>query len=319
MTTYYSESGLLVTDETYRGLIPSLRKLGAGVSRTVYALSETEVLKVANVRNSFAGNNQSEWDAYFDLEGTDLGQYLARCIAIADDGEWMVSERIVATFDDGNPFSDPDIATTANESKREFLTSIARLLGSAGIADLHGGNVGWRADGTAVVVDYAFNSGVNADASSYNSEECECSLCRKNAWHGMGQTCTDSDCSDCAIRRQDNAHDAGNLCDVEGCDDCAGLTLQWCDRCERWAKCEVFPFPFPCTDEGYVCEQCSPSLGMIAVLEAHKYTAPRLFVSDHWAGWGALKVNPDAIRPVFSSAMLHEARRVAGPAFLART
>lgn len=190
MSTYVSQDGkILVSHETLPTLLRTLEELGAGVSRTVYAISDTEVLKYAHNRNSHAGNNRTEWDSYHRIAESDR-HYFAACYAISDDGVWMVSERAAGSaYDLGSDFGDDpwDAIQTAEDY---------------GISDLHDGNYGFRADGSALILDYAMGEDSYCEpcgCGEHDCEDCWPDGCDCSTWHG----CRETLCSRC-VRK--NAH-----------------------------------------------------------------------------------------------------------------
>lgn len=188
MSTYVSKDGnVFVSDETLPTLIGTLEELGQGVSRQVFAISDTEVLKYAYNIHSHAGNNRTEWDAFHRIADCDR-IYFAECYAISEDGRWMVSERAEGTaYDLGNDFGeDPWEAISVAEGY--------------GISDLHDGNYGFRADGSALILDYAMDS-----ASDYADDcgcwEHECGDCFPDGCDcGSFDGCNETLCSRCVAR-----------------------------------------------------------------------------------------------------------------------
>jgi hypothetical protein len=112
----------------------NLDRLGSGVSRTVYAIDDKSVLKV--LRDPTYSHNRTEVETYKKFGNTPNGKYLGKVLAADPSGHWLVMEKVRCGLQDT-----PDAASRA-----------ARRMG---ISDLHRGNFGKRANGTAVVIDYA--------------------------------------------------------------------------------------------------------------------------------------------------------------------
>lgn len=240
--TYTSKDGTTVNDDTLPTLLHTLQMLGCGVSRTTYALSDTEVLKYATDMYSHAGNNRSEHAAWENIEGSEYESCFARVYAISADGRWMVSERLEGTAGDlGHRHGDTDTLEEMWNAASWF-----------DISDLHDGNWGWREDGSAAILDYAMNE--HRSMEGCDSERCYCG---------------DHQCDDCFP----------NGCTCEEFDGCRETA---CSRCflhpaHKFASRSWFGFVPRCGTR--VCMVCAPlpvkrdqimgQLGAFAMLGSH--------------------------------------------------
>lgn len=109
--------------------------LGGGAFRSVYALSEKEVLKVNHSdQDGFYGSCGNEVASYEHLRKTPAKDFIA---PVLDHGAgWLIMARAVMN--------------RCTERERDLLKSV---LGPLGVRDLHGGNVG-KLDGRPVATDY---------------------------------------------------------------------------------------------------------------------------------------------------------------------
>lgn len=146
----------------------SFRYLGSGVSREVYAISDTLVIKMMRENYSggheWAGNNEGEIAFYNNLDDCDKN-LVAKCFAIADDGSWLISERVAYVAEEIGMDSD--------------AFEVREQLEDMGMGDLHPGNMGQREDGTWCAIDYAFSGGVQFGDGIYSCDcfVCECQNC----------------------------------------------------------------------------------------------------------------------------------------------
>lgn len=176
--------------------------LGSGVSRRVFALSETLALKVDNLSDSWAhaGSNETEWNTYQDLCDRGAGDLVAKIHAHADDFSWLIVERVEGTAED--------------LGREDGFYDVRRTLQSEyGIGDLHDGNMGRRHDGSWVAIDYAY---IGGGAMMSDSEACDCEDCN------MPSEC---ECFNCDCDR----------CWPEGCgcETFEGCKMTRCEMCEH--------------------------------------------------------------------------------------
>lgn len=223
----------LIHDGNFRDFTRSA-ELGSGCTRTVYDLGDGTVLKVQRDNGpSFAGGNLTEYDAWQRVAETPDACYFAQVFGCSDSGAWLVAEYV-------------ENVGAAYGADRCTLEDIGSRYG---IRDLHNGNIGTRADGSPVIIDYAFNEAVNAssDPSSdreshgistccangtlctrhHGPQDCEDVWC--NRCHGA-DPCTDTDCDRC--------HEG---CEPE-CDVChpADDNMTWNPHREECSKCLAF-------------------------------------------------------------------------------
>lgn len=194
MDVYVSETDYVVSSETIDSLQSQLRRLGRGVSRTVYDLGDGTVLKVCHNVDSFAGNNLSEWQTWQRVKGTEWEVHFSECVAVSDDGTWLIQRAIDSTFEDDSA----GWSEWWDETGREISETL-------GIGDLHYGNVGTTVSGQVKVIDYAFSGHVDLSwlKVSRSEDECRCTLC-------VPCTCNLCDCERC--------NPNGCACDpFEGC------------------------------------------------------------------------------------------------------
>lgn len=212
MTVYVSDSDILVSDDSVWDLTETLTELGSGVSRTVYDLGDGTVLKV-NRRNPWhasAGDNLTEWQAWQEIKDGPFASCFAECIAIADDGSWMIQAAVSYVFSDDDDYSG------YSEWWREVGKEACLY---HRIGDVHPGNAGVTENGNVLIVDYGWTGGfmdagaMFGDCSSAEvSESCNCNECKPC-------TCQDHECSDCFPE--------GDPCgSLEGCN------WTYCDACE---------------------------------------------------------------------------------------
>lgn len=198
MTTDRFRSGdVLVSDDNVYALTASLTRLGSGVSRRVYALTDDLVLKICYA-NRGAGGNLSEAAAWEEIEGTDNADYFARCFAVSPDGGWLIAERVLGSLHDS---SAPEACGNPGEAKDDA----ARAARSLGVGDLHDGNLGWTVDGRCVVIDYAFNNHAGRMEAYQESApsfcgcgDCQCARCYPDGCDcGVLEGCRRETCQGC--------------------------------------------------------------------------------------------------------------------------
>lgn len=169
MSVYVSESNVIVSDETVDSLRSQLKRLGAGVSRTVYDLGDGTVLKINHSDDGhFAGNNLSEWKNWQRIKGTEYEEHFAECIAVSEDGTWLIQRAIDRTLGD---------AAQYQEWSHWYNTVGKELSAEFGIGDLHYGNVGMTVQGNIVVIDYACTD-ENLDLSWLAKRNGICETCK---------------------------------------------------------------------------------------------------------------------------------------------
>lgn len=120
-----------------------LRKLGEGVSRKVYALSETTVIKIdKGVLNGFNDGFQAQCASEVNVwnnASEEQREYLA---AIIDSGKgWIIAERALQT-----------VSQMLGEGGREIGHTLTT---ETGIRDLHIHNIGYFGKGRFKIIDYA--------------------------------------------------------------------------------------------------------------------------------------------------------------------
>ena len=209
MVTLSSETPLSQIEEF------GLQFLGSGVSREVYKLSESHVLKVQTdawgVHETANANEVALWQALTEEE-RDAGTF-ARVYLWADDYSWVISELI--------PHIGRDNRTAAD---RELYKRF-------GVGDLHGGNYGTREDGSWAIIDY----GVSGERGSRQgratgSNRCSCGLC---GGCGMTKSTVHRTCAECG--------EHSNYCGAISCGHCGDCNCEWCApegcMCESWEGC----------------------------------------------------------------------------------
>lgn len=213
MTVYVTTNDLIVSDDTVRTLERSLPYLGSGVSRRVHDLGNGQVLKLGKA-DGWAGGNQTEYDAYQRIDEDDR-QHFATCYAIADDGTWLVAEKIEQTVS--------SLSGADRDAYHDWSADVERSLARKyGIRDLHSENVGMRANGTFAILDYAMGDGGNgSDWSEDQDDECACSACNWRDPRSECGFCDDCDCEACKPEGCDCPSLVGcnvTYCGVTGCD-----------------------------------------------------------------------------------------------------
>lgn len=181
-STYVSANGVLVSDETVDTVIYSLPRLGSGISRDVYALSDTEVLKVSNSHHGYAGGNDTEVAAWHTVAEEDR-RYFAAVLAHSPSFRWIVAERLAYTQCDlkyeGIYSTLPNGSYIDHDSLEEMLA----VAETYGIGDLHDRNYGVRFDGTYAMLDYACNEERDrCDCGSHGCADCHPGGCECGDW-----------------------------------------------------------------------------------------------------------------------------------------
>lgn len=149
-------SGKVLNDKTYRK--HRHHALGAGCTREVYGLTDDAVLKVCTPGHTWA--NEQEIERWASLEPEHVGFYAA-IHAASPSGLWLIMERVVETLDDwsarrGIPWTDDyecwrlrtRVRTKSARSLYDFIE------GTAGLLDIHGGNIGRTRRGQWKIIDY---------------------------------------------------------------------------------------------------------------------------------------------------------------------
>lgn len=129
--------GMNMRDWSHLGL----ELLGSGVSRRVYDLGDY-VLKVSRGANGpFDGHESQrrEVGVWKKAGGTDDAKFFAKIFAADPDFTWVIAEKVDRI---GWP-------------KADDHRVLERVAHKYGVSDIHGANVGVRADGSPVLVDYA--------------------------------------------------------------------------------------------------------------------------------------------------------------------
>lgn len=147
-----SESGV-ISDETFADVAAAAPQLGVGVSRQAYACGDV-VLKLARGGDYAEANrnaNRAEANFWERISQTPAAGLFARVYACAEDGRWLVMERVGATLHKvPNGYALQQKWTdAANRLNRELRLGLP-------LADTHMGNLGVTADGRVVALDYAW-------------------------------------------------------------------------------------------------------------------------------------------------------------------
>lgn len=218
MDLYISETDYVVSSETIDSLQSQLTRLGAGISRTVYDLGDGTVLKIQKGGNEYAGGNLSEFAAWQAIKGTEWEIHFAECIAVSDDGSWLIQRAIDETF------------AQRTDEWNIWWQEIGEEIGTTlGIGDLHYGNVGTTVQGDIKIIDYAWSGYIDMGwlvsqaSKAQTSEPCECSVCNP------------CECGDCECIR----------CYPEGCEcePLQGCHAQECEPClqREWRNRKFVP------------------------------------------------------------------------------
>lgn len=214
MECYVSESNYVVSSDTLHELRSELRRLGAGVSRTVYDLGDGTVLKVCHDQHSHAGNNLSEWEMWQKVQGTEWEIHFAECIAVSDDGSWLIQRAIDQTFESDH--------VAWSEWYREIGADLSAELH---LGDLHYGNVGTTVQGQVKIIDYAYDRFLDMGwlLSNRSDSDCDCDECKPCY-------CNLCDCERCKPQG----------CD---CDEFEGCNETECAQCYSLAVALVLSVP----------------------------------------------------------------------------
>lgn len=139
----------MITTAEVRTVTSSHDALGSGVSRTVYLLDDTTVLKVAHKHGCQCHNpirsNKAEWMLWNKVKGTPDEVYFFQPLERSRDFRAVKFERAKGTINRVRAFDD--------QSYRNAKRACERL----GVYDLHGENFGVREDGSVACLDYADN------------------------------------------------------------------------------------------------------------------------------------------------------------------
>lgn len=135
-----------ISSDDWRAFIAanSLPRLGAGISRTAWALNDDYVIKV--VGNDTYHQHESEVERWRTASPR-LRQYLAPIVASGPD--WSVMARAQETLRKRSGGNDYDVSYRATSDRLEDRT---------GITDLHADNIGYFPDARIKykVIDYGF-------------------------------------------------------------------------------------------------------------------------------------------------------------------
>lgn len=147
--------------------------LGSGVSRDVYKLSDSLVLKVANgcegfgIHDNANANEIALWESLSESE-RDSGTF-ARIFAYAEDSEWIISELI--------PYIGEGWSNQSADNRE--------LIRKYEVSDLHADNYGMREDGSFAILDY----GANSEGSEGSFVQCSCCACSCRKCNPEGCEC----------------------------------------------------------------------------------------------------------------------------------
>lgn len=210
LTSFVSEDGILISDETLSEILPTLDMLGEGISRKVYALSDSEVLKVGFNSGNWFGDNSTEAKLWFSLDESDR-KHFAEVYAHSPSYKWIIAERAYCTLENCE-------CSSHQKDYEDSLDATIDVGQDHNVSDLHYGNVGHRADGSYLLIDYAAN-GLSSSQSSDGSQshECSCFECQ----HGKGY-----------VGHEDSNGDLVSLsCECRYCREFADC------ECETWEGC----------------------------------------------------------------------------------
>lgn len=123
--------------------------LGSGCSRNVRAINRDYVLKHSP---GYPYCNQQEWKFWQWAKENGQDRFLAPCLAISEDGEYLMQERVKCTLAQIPGWYG------AGEGRRKYEQRYDELLRWASdhrIHDTHAGNIGLTYDDRLVMIDYA--------------------------------------------------------------------------------------------------------------------------------------------------------------------
>jgi hypothetical protein len=162
---------IVVNDETVpllaQDLEASEQRLGQGVSRFAYGLSDDFVLKVARLTHHHE-INLAEAALWAAVEDTDAARFFAPIHALSPSGQWIVMTRVKHTYNDLHDLADPPpytqnpvIRDRANAHVNQALAALAKIHPDLYVSDTHHGNIGETADGEFKWMDYAENNALH--------------------------------------------------------------------------------------------------------------------------------------------------------------
>lgn len=120
----------------------TLPYLGAGISRSVWAIDDSAVIKEERGRRRTS--NVSEWTVWQMVKDTPQESYFARVFAYSESGR-IIMERVTC-LDYLDKYELQDLWSKIAKAKDVAM--------SLDITDLHRGNLGLRADGSVCIIDY---------------------------------------------------------------------------------------------------------------------------------------------------------------------
>ena len=226
----FATGGHIVSDDTYLSLRSSLKRLGAGIHREVYALDADYVIKYGNA-NGGTKANRDETAAWLYVSETEYAGAFNPVVAASPSGAWIVSPRVkfVARSYVNEPPDFPafedcggyDAIPDLYEWERQTLREIEAQLG---LIDTHHGNLGFTGD-RWVIIDYGFGiraatefgetDGAGVEPSFEEDGTCHCESCElrahryRSCWGNKThpRACRDCGASDC--------HCSATTCKVE--------------------------------------------------------------------------------------------------------
>ncbi len=115
--------------------------LGSGCRRDVYLYDENSVLKVDTESYSGYKSSVSEITVWNMVKDTPDAKHFAAILEYTDDG-WIRMERVerIYRYEGG--------------SGKEAYFLLNKIADKYNVSDMHGGNIGQRADGTWCIIDY---------------------------------------------------------------------------------------------------------------------------------------------------------------------
>jgi hypothetical protein len=221
MATHVIAGDHIVSSDRLGDLKNSLPRLGSGVSRTAYDLGNGTVLKIGSA-DGFAGGNRTEVEAWQELSGSDIAEFLGEIVAYdEEDYRWLIMRKADGVLND------------SYEARQAWYRSnVGNILSRAGIDDLHDGNVGYVIDEDSesgyrfFAVDYAMNQnrGGAYNSCRYSSHCGTCCEvnggCSRHSWLGRQDAC----CGSARFKMDD-------------CETLQGCRQEWCDApdCSEYA------------------------------------------------------------------------------------
>lgn len=125
--------------------------LGAGISRTVFVLNTTQVIKFGSEEV-----NQREVTRWESVRGTSAEKYFFPVLSHAEDYSWIIMERAVDTVNNALKMSRASKDYQQKYDKVYNFGAEVNKLGVVSVHDNHSGNIGVRSDGTWAFLDYAY-------------------------------------------------------------------------------------------------------------------------------------------------------------------